>query len=193
MRKLLDPCFHNVWNKEQQALNKKRLSKDIEVVIENESFNLFQGQEKVSTTAADPNRDGINLDVENADTEELDYVDDVIDDGELSDIDDSMVEEILQDKEENIQVTSSQQPHQPSTSATLNLTDEQLATHPRVRSLFDQFWNEKMKEIDRNREGKNTKDRNKSGNKNKHKNLGNIGNPAVNMLIKSPSDTTIYV
>ena len=191
MRKLLDPCFHNVWNKEQQALNKKRLSKDIEVVIENESFNLFQGQEKVSTTAADPNRDGINLDVENADTEELDYVDDVIDDGELSDIDDSMVEEIPQDKEENIQVTSSHQPHQPSTSATLNLTDEQLVTHPRVRSLFDQFWNEKMKETETEKVRIQKMEINLGIDK--HKNLGNIGNPAVNMVIKSPSDTTIYV
>ena len=50
------------------------------------------------------------------------------------------------------------------------LTDEQLANLPRVRNLFNQFWTEKMQEL------------NKEGEK---------GSKSIN-FVKSPSDTMIY-
>ena len=52
------------------------------------------------------------------------------------------------------------------------MSDEQLASHPRFKSLFNKFWEEKMQEIS-NKGEKNLRN-NKSG------------------FIKSPSDTTIY-
>ena len=53
-----------------------------------------------------------------------------------------------------------------SISATDQLTDEELANMPRVKNLFNQFWEEEI---------------------NKGENLGDKGN-----FVKSPLDTTLY-
>ena len=61
-------------------------------------------------------------------------------------------------------------------SSASDLEDEELLKNPRVKSLFNKFWDEKMKEM--------TKSNGSKGGKLQCK------NPSV---IKSPSDTTIYV
>ena len=58
-------------------------------------------------------------------------------------------------------------------TVTEQISDEELANLPRVKNLFNQFWEEKMKELHK---------KDKNGDKN--------GKPSN--FIKSPSDTTIY-
>ena len=50
------------------------------------------------------------------------------------------------------------------------LSDKELANMPQVKNLFNKFWEEKMKEIDK----------------------GETINSKQQEFIKSPSDTTIY-
>ena len=149
---------------------------------------------------ADSNqRDGISMDVEGL--EELDYVDDVVDE-DLSDFEGDEFSNGTpgcpdKSTEPSLRVTGStgngkaveadqlsseipctshavqgNEPNNPKIGVTEHLTDDQLANLPRVRDLFNQFWAEKMKEL--NHEGeKATKS-------------------SMN-FVKSPSDTTIYV
>ena len=197
-KKLLHPCFENVWRKEQLALKKHRLK-------ENESNDNSVLQESQG--------DGIHLDVE-ADFVDLDYIDDVPEGEGLSDMEDldqiqmqqsknpgnaemqgslSGVTKVTgskstrgeQQKDMSTVVTHSelnQSNPTPSTSTQGNpvekLTDEQLASLPRVKNLFNQFWEEKMKEM-------NGKGKMLSKVQNGH-------NMLSDHLVKSPSDTTIY-
>ena len=59
------------------------------------------------------------------------------------------------------------------------LTDEELASMPRVKKLFNQFWDEKMKQME-----------NDKGEPVNRKSINAVHN---SQTIKSPSDTTIYV
>ena len=63
------------------------------------------------------------------------------------------------------------------------LNDEELSKHPRVKNLFNQFWEEKMKELG----GRNINLGNKQQNRSSVKNI--VQSPPA---VKSPSDTTIY-
>ena len=63
------------------------------------------------------------------------------------------------------------QPRVDTSKATDKLTDDELASVPRVKNLFNKFWEEKVHELKRNEQG----------NKGKQ-----------SCFVKSPSDTTIY-
>ena len=79
---VFDPCFKNVLQKELAMEKNSKQAKKAKIVKDNKS--LLQEKE-IS------HRDGIHLDVD-GDLEELDYVDDVVDDKDLSDFGDEMVE-----------------------------------------------------------------------------------------------------
>ena len=110
---------------------------------------------KVITSLQD---DGINTSVD-ADIEELDYVDDVLDGSNIED-------------ESSLMPTTSRERRSLDKSNVEDLDDEELKNLPRVKNLFNQFWEEKMKEM---------------------KEKGNLSNVDKSIpSIKSPSDTTIY-
>ena len=141
-------------------------------------------------------KDNIDIEVEGSVPEEdLDYVDDVLDDS-LSDFleEDIIVEgakekstnqlpgATVTEKEADGGIPLQQSMVVPGTSqatqqTTDGLTDKQLVNLPRVRNLFNQFWQEKMQEMG--------KDKDKPGDK--------TGGGKNNNFIKSPSDTTIYI
>ena len=134
-------------------------------------------------------RDGIDIEVENDGLEELDYVDDVVVDDKLSDFEEDEdailavasngkkstkwlpgVTESQNEASDKNMNQSSEKPRMSGITETDHLSDQELANLPRVRNLFNQFWAEKMKEI----EGRtNTKE-------------------GKNSFLKLPSDTTIY-
>ena len=165
---IIDPCFKNMLRKELAAEKRAK-----ERVINSTETNVLQESAERS--------DGICMEVEGL--EELDYVDNVVD-NELSDFEDGM----LESAEALVGVTRSmgnensvKEKHVsteiPSTSCAKStveeaksLTDDKLASLPRVRNLFNQFWAEKMQELSTEGEKQN-----KTSN-----------------LVKSPSDTTIY-
>ena len=129
-------------------------------------------------------RDGINLDVENE--EDLDCVDDLLDD-ELSYVeDDGCQGDNNNPIKIEAEVAPSPIPTLPKSSDQENLrvhvepnkkskpvdelNDEQILAIPWVKNYFNQFWDEKMKEL-KTSDGKSL---------------------PMNHSIKSPSDTTIY-
>ena len=133
-------------------------------------------------------RDGIELLVED-DEEILDYVDDVID-GEEFGVEPFQMEEVqvLQDQghgQANAKASENKKGNKESSQKVAQeLTDDKLRNLPRVKSLFEQFWEEKMKEIGGKGE-ENTKKlfvSNESGKRCR-----------TSPMVKSPSNTTIYV
>ena len=98
--------------------------------------------------------DGINLSVEQEE-EQLYYIDEL---PQGSDI------------EDELEVEGG------GPSSALDLEDEELLRNPHVKSLFNKFWDQKMKEMTQTNGGKGGKLQCKNHN-----------------VIKSPSDTTIYV
>ena len=176
--KIIDPCFRNVWNKEIQQINPD------EIILQDKSDNR--------------DRDGICLTLEG---EELDYVDDVIDDPTEFEPSSTAVEN---DSGENVVVNSggmnSSSVQQGPSSQTddevptnnvekrtvAEMNEEELMSLPRVKNLFNQFWEEKMKEM--GSLGEETPNCNKQ--KRCTSKVDKVASP-VNM--KSPSDTTIYV
>ena len=151
--KIIDPCFKNVLAKE--------LKMDKQNARRNDNNQLFEFQTNDSLECT---QDGIVLDVE---AEELDYVDDLDDDLEV---------EPTQEINNTDNTAANQDGKQ---EVTHEMTDEQILGLPRVKNLFNQFWEEKMKEINNSGNGK------QSGEVNVR---GTNGSP----VIKSPSDTTIY-
>ena len=143
----------------------------------------------------DQQDDGIQLDV---DTEELDYIDDL-------ELDNSMVEGgqgheggnnsggSRDDEQEVPSQHRAKQPKQkqltpgsaPQVILPQDLSDEQLAKHPCVKNLFNQFWEEKMNEMSRNKSSINL-------GKNQEKIQECITEIRSPPAVKSPSDTTIY-
>ena len=166
--RVIDPCFKNVLRKELENDRK----------LKHKSSVLLQGHDRL--------QDGINIDVETEDLEELDYVDDVVDE-DLSDFEEgpatnskestlrlsgaTMVNRSLaveHDEQRSMQ-QSLDAPHSSAQIATGDLTNDELANLPRVQNLFNQFWAEKMRALQSEKT---------SG--------GRI------VSVKSPSDTTIY-
>ena len=162
--KIIDPCFKRVWEKEMALDAKTKMN-------------------KISSQV--DKKDGINLDVENE--EDLDYVDDLLDD-ELSYVEDDggqgdnnnpieIEAEVAALSPNHTLPKSSDQgnlrvhvePNKKSKPVD-ELNDEQILAIPRVKNLFNQFWDEKMKEL-KTSDGKSL---------------------PMNHSIKSPSDTTIY-
>ena len=141
-------------------------------------------------------KDNIEIEVEGSVPEEdLDYVDDILDDGLSDFLEEELVVKgakekstkqlpgaTMHEKEAGGEIHMQQSSVVPGTSqvtkqSTDELTDEQLANLPRVRNLFNQFWAEKMQEMD----------------KDKDKQVDKTGTGKNDNFIKSPSDTMIYV
>ena len=180
--KIIDPCFKNVWNKECVIEGKRRTGKMKPVVVEQIDQNRVVLQVDSTECTEKQATDGIVLDVDG--NEELDYVDDVMD-GSFSE------HEIEIEKEEEVNGNLKCRPE--------DLMDEDLANHPRVKNLFNQFWKEKMTEITAGDTGKvgsgkqianlgTAMDVNLSGAINKPRNK--VAHSLV--VNKPPSDTTIY-
>ena len=134
-------------------------------------------------------RDGVELTVE---ADELDYVDD-LSDGELDEFPDDHVEEQHITEENDVQPgTSSGSSGMNAGNATLG--EEELAKNPHFKSLFNRFWEEKMKEITHSGIS------NLVGGRRNHDKHGaqkvfKEPLPKEKQLepgVKSPSDTTIY-
>ena len=120
--KIIDPCFKNVWATEQLKNKfKNKVGNSGRQSSKLTEVNLISLQDLPKTTDQLMENDGIVLDI---DVEELDYIDDVDLDNEQSTIQPNC---------------SNVDPGQ--------LNDEELAKHPRVKNLFNQFWEEKMKEM----------------------------------------------
>ena len=141
--------------------------------------NVFQGEEQ----GRKQNKDGINIDIKGL--EDLDYVDDLIEDklseyeiDECEVIETNVRNQAFVDKPlsgttgNNSHVTLVQGR---SKNPVMNLSDEELVNMPRVKNLFNKFWEEKMKELNGSK-----------GEKAQNKATGGD-------FIKSPSDTMIYV
>ena len=159
----------------------------------NETSNLIE--QGTSQANNEEKRDGISIDVEGIADEELDYVDDLVDE-EMSEFEDDLVHDNSDDsvsQNQKVMVKSVSKRGSKTTkevnkgnsldkTASSDLTDEELANHPRVKTLFDRFWAEKMHESNKNR------NKNLQGEKEKLNDRSDV----VNNSIKSPSDTTIY-
>ena len=169
--KIIDPCFKNVLAKELHAegelvKSKTRSNAKNSLILQEEQKDMTDG---IGLTIE--NLDGI---------EDLDYVDDVIEGDKLGDLEEitedrnnesrKVVEPRLSwatgsaDLNENsaVQQSSSFPTRKgvaaekvdavdlclPSTSN--EISDEELANMPRVKNLFNKFWEEKMKELKQN-------------------------------------------
>ena len=123
-------------------------------------------------------RDGVVLAVEGVDDLDgdgddlLDYVDDVIDNEELVELSGEEVPSSSKRARNNV----------------IELTDKELANNPRVKSLFNQFWEEKMKELKRTDSGKEMSTQ-VVGSSRQERLENNVNRSPQ---IKSPSDTTNY-
>ena len=178
--KIIDPCFINVWAKEMQkeeAVVKTRLKQ-----VDKRASNLTNISDSCELTlqGAEPS-DGIMISVDgvddSVDEELLDYVDDVVDNEELV--------ELSGEATTLVAGTSK------TGEITQQLTDEELANNPRVKNLFNLFWEEKMKEMKRSEETGRKSDSDGAG-KADEGNLKTKKSAGQSPLIKSPSDTTIY-
>ena len=181
--KIIDPCFRNVWRKE---------------VLQNHTRANNVNNSEFQEEGKDPNTsDGIVIDVEGC--EDLDYVDDVIDEEDLNEYEEVEGEQVeiqvevlplspgatsktgngnsTKSKSTKMQQSSGKQSAKPSTSLKgavvtnqqKEMTVEEIAKLPRVKNLFNKFWEEKMRELNKSEKQTINKD-----------------------FVKSLSDTTIY-
>ena len=89
--KIIDPCFKNVLRKELEVERKQTIAKNKDSTLNSNKTTVLQ-----SIDPKERNRDGININVEGSDLEELDYVDDLIDDEEIEEFE-------VEEKESNTQ------------------------------------------------------------------------------------------
>ena len=136
-------------------------------------------------------RDGIVLDVD-AD-EELDYIDDLEDEHfeEPSRNEVVVAHKTGESNRPTDEVEASNSKRGPA-GLPDNLDDEQLANHPRVMNLFNQFWQEKMKELGSDGMPKSRTHETYSSNKPRAKLTKQGGFIQLPPAVKSPSDTTIF-
>ena len=201
-KRIMDPCFRNVLRKELalEAKQKENQKTKKQNKIYNSKVQETEVKAGTSRDVAGNAQDGICLTVDGEIDEDLDYVDDVLGDEDFE------VEVVSQQMIESSDVRSANPKNQRQSVASdgkqqqkiaEELSEEQLLKlpkvknlfnqfweeklkFPKVKNLFNQFWEEKMKEIG----GKG-----KACEKKIPENLAATNNSP---LIKSPSDTTIY-
>ena len=162
--RIIDPCFQNVLRKElamEHRLTEKNVTRNKVSNVANVNSIDLQGARK----------DNIDIEVEGSVPEEdLDYVDDVLDCGLSNFLEEELVVEdakekstkrlpgaTVHEKEADGEIHVQQSNVVPGTSQATKqsmdeLTDKQLANLPRVRNLFNQFWAEKMQEMDKDKD-----------------------------------------